>query len=128
MAMLTALQYMAQRLIAQEGQDCTVYLVDMGEGNYDPVTGTNTQAAPTKVDTKAVFLNVQAGRTMFVNTLIEKEDKEVYLSSAATFARKPNAVGDYITDASGTKWRIVVVRDNNPTGSAEIMYDLLVRR
>lgn len=128
MAMLSALQYMAQRMIDQEGQSCVVSFVDMGDDNYDPATGTNTAATPTEVTTKAVFLNVQAGRTMFVNTLIEKEDQEVYLSTAVAFPRKPNGVGDYITDANGTKWRILVVRDNNPSGSANIMYDMLVRR
>ena len=132
MAILSALKTMADRMIAQEGQSCTVCFVEQNEDDYDPTVGDATPTV-TAVASKMIALDfalVSNGLRTYNNQLVEMEDKECYLSHAAGFPRVPSPAGDYIVDAQGNKWRIAVVKQNNPTGvpSAEIMYKLLCKK
>ena len=132
MAILSALKTMADRMIAQEGQSVTVYFVTKNDEDYDPTVGDTTPTI-TSVASNAIFLDfalVSNGAMTKAGTLVEASDREVYLSHAATFPRAPAPTGDYIIDSQGDKWRIAVVKTNNPTGvpSAEIMYKLLCKK
>lgn len=133
MSRLSALKTMADRVLAREGQDVTVYFVDTTSTDYDPGSLLPPPApiAPTAVASKAVFLDfalLSNGAMVGNNTLIEKGDNEVYLQHATGFPRAVSPSGDYIIDNKGTKWRVVLVKSNNPSGSLEIMYKLMVRR
>lgn len=116
-------------MIAQEGQNVTVGFVGQS-GTYDPTTGKNVPAATVNVASKAIFLDYALESYSLINnkgTLIEKDDKEVYLSHQSGFPRKPSPT-DTITDASGVKWRIITVKEDNPSGVLTIKYTLQVRR
>ena len=131
MALLDKIAAMTQKFLNREGQTVTVYFVDNSVDDYNPSTGTNTPSTDTSVVTKAVllpFLFETRGDTTYSGTLIEKEDRECYLSTKVAFPRQPNGAGDYLIDAEGTKWRILVSKPHNPSGVLEIMYKLLLRR
>jgi hypothetical protein len=121
---------MAARILAQEGQTVSVYFTDEA-ATYNPNTGTSTGAAPVVVLTKAAFLDLiqlEKGDTSYPRALLEQSNKECYLTPAPTFPRIPNAIGDYIIDSAGIKWRINYVKSNNPSGAKEIMFKLLLKR
>lgn len=130
MAILSALKAMADRVIASEGQQVAVYFVTKNDEDYDPTVGDTTPTI-TSVASNAIFLDlglISNGMMTKAGTLVEMEDKECYLSHAAGFPRTPSPTGDYIVDANGDKWRIAVVKQNNPSGSLEIMYKLLCKK
>lgn len=129
MGVLNSLKAIADRMIAQEGQSVTVGFLGQS-GTYDPTTGKNTPAATVSITSKAVFLDYALESYSLTNskgTLIEKDDKEVYLSHQTGFPRKPSPT-DTIIDASGVKWRIITVKEDNPSGALTIKYTLQVRR
>lgn len=129
MGVLNSLKAMADRMIAQEGQSVTVGFLGQS-GTYDPTTGKNTPTATVSIPSKAVFLDYALESYSLTNnkgTLIEKDDKEVYLSHQTGFPRKPSPT-DTLTDASGVKWRIITVKEDNPSGTLTIKYTLQVRR
>jgi len=131
MGVLNSLKAMADRMIAAEGQSVNVYFVDQDNGGYDPDLSTSVNSAPVVVATKAVLLNFaleSTGSTTYNGILVEKDDRECYLSWKSTFPRDPDALGDYLIDSANTKWRIMTMKHNNPSGSTEIMYNLLLRR
>ena len=131
MAMLSNIAKMTQRFLAREGQTVVVSFVDNEASDYNPDTGTNTPSIPINITTKAIFLPFlfeTRGDTTYSGTLIEAEDREVYLSTAVAFPRQPNGAGDYLTEANGDKWRILVSKPHNPSGAVELMYKLLVRK
>jgi len=131
MGVLNSLKAMADKMIAAEGQGVNIYFVDQDNGGYDPDTSANTSSAPVVVGTKAVLLNFaleSTGKTTYNGVLIEKDDREAYVSWQAGFPRDPGVVGDYLVDSANTKWRIMTMKHNNPSGSVEIMYNLLLRR
>lgn len=129
MAFLNGLKRMADSLIVSEGQPVTVTFLSHTT-TYDPTTGKNTPAASVAVSSYAIFLDYALesySLTTSKGTLIEKDDKEVYLKSETTYPRKPSPT-DTITDNSGVKWRIITVKEDNPSGSNTIKYTLQVRR
>ena len=131
MGVLNNLKAMADKMIAAEGQAVVVYFVNNTGNSYDPSTGTNTSDSPIGINSRAVLLNYaleSTGKTTYNNSLIEKDDRECYLSWKADFPRDPSPASDYLVDSSGTQWAIVTVKHNNPSGSCEIMYNLQLRR
>ena len=131
MGLSTNLAAMAKRKITREGQSCTVYFMDKSADDYDPSTGTNTPSAPVAVASKIAILDLNyesKGSSTYFNTLIEDGDMEGYLMPADGFPRDPDPTGDYVVDSKGVKWRIKVCKGNNPSGSLEIMYRLMLRR
>ena len=129
MAILNQLALMASDIIKKEGQPVTVSFIGQS-GSYDPTTGKNTPAATVPITSYAVFLDYALesySLTTSKGTLIEKDDKEVYLKWEPTYPRKPSPT-DYIVDKAGVKWRIVTVKEDNPSGSCVIKYTLQVRR
>lgn len=129
MAISTGLTKMSRAMIRREGQPVSMGFVQ--DGAYDPSSGTNATPEDVTVLTWAVILESKyesRGDTTYFGTLVEKDDKECYLSSEVAFPRHPNASGDYLIDAGGNKWRIIVSKQDNPSGSAVIKYNLLLRR
>lgn len=123
---------MAQKILSREGQTCSIKFKDVN-GTYDPNTGTNTPAADEVREVKACFLGYSSlsnGLLSKQNSLIEDYNNVVFLSGLDTsglpYARCPSPSGDVIVDASGTEWRIVLVKEYNPSGAKTIMYELLV--
>ena len=119
------------QMLTQEGQSCTVYFQDEDTGDYDPATGTNTPAAPTAVATKVARFPLayeSKGGSAYFGTLIEQGDYEAYLMPNAAYPREPDPTGDYLVEADGTKWRIIVSKAYNPSGSCVLMHKLLLRR
>ena len=115
---------------SREGQSCSVTFVDNTE-TYDPSTGTNSAATAVTVSSKVVLLDFaleSLGTRTYNGTLIETGDKEFYLTKQTSFPRDPNPSSDYLTDASGVKWLFKIVKNNNPTGTDEVMLQGLVRR
>jgi hypothetical protein len=134
MRQLDQLAVMAQRLLAQEGSTSTLYFVDEDGGGYDPDTGTSTNSAAVAASCKTIFLDLiqmDRGDGSYSKELLEKSDKEVYLSPqpvTGTYPRSPNAIGDYLVDSEGVKWRVTFVKTYNPSGANVILYKLLVKR
>jgi len=129
MAILNQLALIASDLIKKEGQPVIVNFIGQS-GVYDPTTGKNTPAATVPITSYAVFLDYALesySLTTSKGTLIEKDDKEVYLKWESTYPRKPSPT-DYIVDKAGVKWRIVTVKEDNPSGSCVIKYTLQLRR
>ena len=128
MPILDALAIMTKNIVAQEGQSVKAVFVETGE--YDPDTA-SCKTIETKIDCKAIFLDLAIeshGDLTYGGTLIEKGDREVYLPYNSLFPRKPSPTGDYLLDIKNSKWRIVQIKENNPSGVNEILYKLLVRR
>lgn len=129
MRVLDALKRMADNMIVREGQTVTVNFIGQS-GTYDPTTGKNTPAATVPITSYAVFLDYALesySLTTSKGSLIERDDKEVYLKWESTYPRKP-APTDYVVDKAGVKWRIITVKEDNPSGSCVIKYTLQVRR
>lgn len=119
-----------EQMLTKEGQSCTVYFLDEGSSDYDPATGTNTPAAPTAVASKMARFPLQyesKGDSVYYGTTIEQNDYEAYLMPVSTFPRDPDPTGDYIVEADGTKWRIIVAKADNPSGALVLRYKLLLR-
>jgi hypothetical protein len=125
---------MSARLIATEGSTSTLYFVDEDGSGYNPDTGTSTNSATVASICKTVFLDLiqlDRGDGSYSKELLEKSDKEVYLSPkpvTGTYPRHPNAIGDYLVDAAGLKWHVTFVKSYNPSGANVILYKLLVKR
>ena len=98
--------------------------------SYNVATGKNTPSAPVSIASHAIFLDYALESHGLMNgtgTLIEKDDKEVYLAYSSSFPRKP-APTDYIIDATGNKWRIITTKVDSPDGVNIIKYTIQVRR
>lgn len=129
MSMSTALAKMVLSMIKKNGQAVTVTFVEPNPV-YDPETGSATPTVSTKTS-KAVFIdfsNMVYGQTTKSGSMIEMNDKQVYIQAGSDWARSINGTGDYITDAAGQKWRVITVKEYNPTGVLSIMFDLHVRK
>ncbi len=63
-------------------------------------------------------------------TLIEANDKQCYMDAKATngtdISRAVSAVDHLVID--GETWRVMNVKEYNPSGSYTIMYDLMLRK
>ena len=129
MAILDNLKKMSDQMIVSEGQTVTVNFIGQS-GTYDPSTGKNAPAATVSVNSYAVFLDYALesySLTTAKGSLIEKDDKEVYLQWQSTFPRKPSPT-DFVVDKNNIRWRIITVKEDNPSGSCVIKYTLQVRR
>ena len=123
---------MATKILSREGQLCELKFKDLN-GTYDPNTGTNVRLPDVVKDVKIAFLgysSLSSGIFAKANSLIEDYNNVVYISAVdtagAVFPRCPSPSGDVIVDTSGTEWRIVLVKEYNPSGSQTIMYEALV--
>ena len=123
---------MATTILAREGQTCELRFKDLN-GTYDPNTGTNVRLPDIVKIAKVAFLgysSLSSGLFAKANSLIEDYNNVVYISAVDTtgntYPRVPSPSGDVIVDAAGTEWRIVLVKEYNPSGSQTIMYEALV--
>ena len=123
---------MATKILSREGQLCSLKFKDLN-GTYDPNTGTNVRLPDVVKDVKIAFLgysSLSSGLFAKANSLIEDYNNVAYISAVdtagAVFPRCPSPSGDVIVDASGTEWRIILVKEHNPSGSQTIMYEALV--
>ena len=131
-SMSTNLLRMATQILSREGQTCELKFKDIN-GVYDPNTGTNTRLPDDVRTVKIAFLgysNISNGLSTTTNSVIEAYNNVVYISARDTsgnvYPRIPSPTGDVIVDASGTEWRIVLIKEYNPSGSQTIMYEALV--
>ena len=129
--MLSSLYRMVYGILAREGATAT--LTQLGAtGTYDPTTSSYTPATPVTTPVKVVLLDYSAttsGLTTRDGCLIEDGDKQCYMdakTNGVDLTVKPSPAGDTITVA-GVVWRIMGVKEYNPSGSYTIMYDLLLR-
>lgn len=123
---------MATKILSREGQLCELKFKDLN-GTYDPNTGTNVRLPDVVKSVKVAFLgysNLSNGLSTETNSVIEAYNNVVYISAVdtagAVLPRCPSPSGDVIVDASGTEWRIVLIKEYNPSGSQTIMYEALV--
>jgi len=131
MAILDQLANMAKNMLISEGQTVQIFFVQQGVDAYDPDSSTNPSSAPIVVTTKASLLDYaleNLGRSVYRDTLIERDDKEGYILPSASFPRHPSSTGDYVIDMDGTKWRIITVKRNAPSGVTDIVYNCQLRR
>lgn len=123
---------MATQILSREGQTCSLRFKDIN-GTYDPNTGTNVRLPDDVRTVKITFLgysNISDGLSATTNSVIESYNNVVYISAKDTsgnvYPRTPSPSGDVIVDASGTEWRIVLIKEFNPSGAQTIMYEALV--
>lgn len=123
---------MATKTLTREGQTCELRFKDVN-GAYDPNTGTNVRLPDDVRTVKIAFLgysNLSNGLAADKNSVIEAYNNVVYISARDTsgnvYPRTPSPSGDVIIDSSGTEWRIVLIKEYNPSGSQTIMYEALV--
>lgn len=126
---------MATRIIAREGQTATLtqYPRD-DELTYDPMTGDNTGGTTTTCSVKGIVLDyglISNGMMSKAGTQITIDDKQCYLSpydvNGNTFP-KPLRPNDVLTFADGRTFSVLAIKVYNPSGSNEIMYDILLKR
>jgi hypothetical protein len=111
----------------REGKDAQIVQVGK-DGTYDPTTGSYSDTDVTTACRIIMFdfALLTNGVQTKAGTLIEANDKQVYMT-APLLVGKPSATGDYLL-INGKQWRIMLIKEYNPTTSQTIMYDLLVRK
>ena len=110
-------------------------LTILGEdGVYYVDTGTISDPTNETFTVKAILLDYKLnsnGTQVKPGTVIEQGDKQCYLTPYDTDGNAiptPSPTGDTLTDAQGVVWRILNIKEYNPTGASCIMYDLMLRR
>ena len=130
--MISNLYRMVHGIIQREGVTAT--LTQQGEtGTYNTDTSSYTPATAVATTVKVVLIDYSAstsGLSVNDNTLIQIGDKQCYMDSkinGVDLATKPSPAGDTLT-VNGIVYRIMNVKEYSPTGSYNIVYDLLLRR
>lgn len=124
-----------KNILGREGQSATLVQQPKGtQGTYDVETGVFTGSAPVSTTVKVVVLDyalITNGKVVSNNTLIESNDKECYMDAKSSLgvdlASKPSPTGDTLV-INGETWRIMNVKEVNPSGSYTVMYNLLLRK
>lgn len=105
---------------------------------YNPLTGENTPPTAVSTNVRVVVMDyalTSNGLQTKIGTLIEANDKQCYMDVkstagvALTIPVSPN--GDKLVIASGPfagTWRIMNVKQYNPSGNSAIAYDLQLRK
>lgn len=111
----------------------TVTINQVIEGAYDPATGlvgTSTIA----ITTKAILMDLTLqsnGLSTKYGTLVEAGDKELYMQPPHKLNGGPviqiSPASDKVTVA-GIAYKIVTLKEINPTGADPILYTLYLRR
>lgn len=119
-------------ILQREGTTAT--LTQAGtDGVYDPSTSTHTPSTSVVTTVKVALLDYstqRAGLSVNDNTLIQIGDKQCYMDakvSGVDLAKKPSPAGDTLT-VGGVTYRIMNVKEYNPSSGYTIMYDLLLRK
>ena len=130
--MLYNMYRMVLNILSREGTTATLNQL-AATGTYVPSTGAYTPAATVSTTVKVVLLDYSAttsGLSTYTNTVIQAGDKQCYMDAktdGVDLATKPSPAGDTLI-VNGVTWRIMNVKEYNPTGSRTIMFDLLLRR
>jgi len=130
--MLSSLYRMVYGILVREGTTATLTQLATS-GVYDPSTSSYTPTVSVTTPVKVVLLDYSAsqnGLSVNENTLIQQGDKQCYMdakTNGVDLATKPSPAGDTITVA-GQTYRILNVKEYNPSSSYTIMYDLLLRK
>lgn len=130
--MLNNMYRMVRSILSREGTTATL-TQQAQSGTYNPATGEYTVSTPTNKTVKVVLLDYSAsqnGLSVSPNTLIQVGDKQCYLdgkTNGVDLTVKPSPAGDTLT-VGGVTYRIMNVKEYNPSGSYTIMYDLLLRK
>jgi len=126
---------MATRIIAREGQTATLtqYPRD-DELTYDPMTGDSTGGTTTTCSVKGIVLDyglISNGMMSKAGTQITLDDKQCYLSPYDVNGNafpKPLRPNDVLTFADGRTFSVIAIKEDNPSGSKPIRYDILLKR
>ena len=126
---------MAIRIIAREGQTATLtqYPRD-DELTYDPMTGDNTGGTTTTCFVKGIVLDyglISNGMMSKAGTQITLDDKQCYLSPYDVDGNpfpKPLRPNDVLTFADGRTFSVIAIKEDNPSGTKPIRYDILLKR
>lgn len=128
MVLSNNLSNLVTRMAKQNGQQMTLTTSGSESGTYDPSTGTFSSTKSTyQVNGIVLDLTFIAYSTKpEANTLIQESDKRVLLDGS----KLPITIrGDgFSLTFAGSVWKIVSVKEINPTGASSIMYDLIVRK
>lgn len=114
----------ALRLIERFGQ--TITLRDTVQGEYDPVTGSQTPDVEVDQPAQAILQDYalqQAGMSYAEGTVIKQGDKKILV--AAQGLTPPTLTTAVIAD--GATWTIVNIKEINPAGTP-LVYELQGRR
>ena len=121
-------------MMAKDGCDATLVQIDKSGGDYDVETGTNTPGTPVQTQVRIMlfdFALLSNGIQTKTGTLIEANDKECYMDvryyTNTNLASHPSPTGDYLI-INGEQWAIKLVKEDNPSQSFTIKYNLLLRK
>lgn len=114
----------ALRLIERFGQ--TITLRDTVQGEYDPVTGSQTPDVEVERPAQAILQDYalqQSGMSYAEGTVIQQGDKKILV--AAQGLTPPQLTTTVLAD--GVTWTIVNIKEINPAGTP-LVYELQGRR
>lgn len=126
--MLSSLYRMVRSILSREGTTATLTQLAT-TGTYNPAASTYVPAASVSTTVKCVLLDysaTQSGQSTYNNTIIQQGDKQAYVDGNA-LATKISPAGDTLTVGSDV-WRIVNVKEYNPSNSFSILYELTLRK
>ncbi len=134
MSFSTNLYSVVKNVMAKGSQTATLVQEQKStEGSYNPDTGEFTKATATSTTVRVVLIDyalTSNGLQTKSGTLIEANDKQCYMDAKATngtdISRAVSAVDHLVID--GETWRVMNVKEYNPSGSYTIMYDLMLRK
>ena len=128
MAQFSNLSDLVKRMTSQKGQQMTLTTSGSESGTYDPSTGTfsSTKSTYTVYGIVLDLTFIAYSTKPEANSLIQESDKRVLLDGS----KLPISIrGDgFSLTFGGSVWKIVSVKEVNPSGAASIMYDLIVRK
>lgn len=112
--------------MAQKGGDA-ILTVRSGESTYNPETSSVTTSEKSYVVRVLAFDYIQKGSgiTSEDGTLIKTGDKQFLIKPDPTVP-VPDKSTSFIT-FQGRKWRIVAVKEYNPSGSKPYLYEVYAR-
>jgi hypothetical protein len=109
-----------------------VLIVPTLAGEYDPADSTFTPTSSKRYKVKAIFMDLQKplnGLKVDPNSLIQAGDKEVYIQSIANELPLPTIQPNKDSLKIGTDvWRIIALKDINPTMSDSVLLQLYIRK
>lgn len=110
-----------------EGRD--IVLNSHGDNVYNPETGESTSTIAQHTLRGIVFdYTLQSNGTSSKHGTIEVGDKQVYLlPTSIPSGVVLNPVGDTL-DFDNSRWRIISIKEMNPTGALSVLFELLVRK
>jgi hypothetical protein len=108
---------------------CSALYVKTKTGEYDPETGEVASSTKT-LPVRGCLLDADDRLSMKFNTSIQAGDKQFLMQppeKAGGIPLKIEPESDSIKIGS-TLWRVVAIKETNPTGASPILYEIILRR